>query len=64
MMNEIGIVIITYLQISSTNDSEIMTLIVFPDCIAGLRGMAAEELAAVTADNFFRLFRTARRSTG
>jgi len=34
------------------------------DCIAGLRGMAAEELAAVTADNFFRLFRTARRSTG
>ena len=34
------------------------------DCIAGLRGMAAEELAAVTRDNYFRLFRAARRCPG
>jgi TatD DNase family protein len=29
------------------------------DCIAGLRGMDADELAAVTRDNFFRLFKDA-----
>jgi TatD DNase family protein len=30
------------------------------NCVAGLRGMTAEELGAVTHDNFFRLFRYKR----
>jgi TatD DNase family protein len=28
-------------------------------CVAGLRGIAVDELAALTRENFFRLFRDA-----